>query len=139
MKPPPIVAGIPREGDISAARERRIRWRLAEPALAELERGATVLDASRAASVSVASLSRWRSQDPLLAGQWRRALQAGRAVRAGAPRPPVSYVCPGCRGALLVRTGKGFRFWVCRRCSWKSWRPPAPVSVRCRACGGRTL
>ena len=92
------------------------------------------------AGIHVTTVCRWQNRDPELRAKLQRAAEDARLRRAprDQPRPKVRWRrdCPLCRAKVVVRTGRGRRFWRCGRwplCPWASWRPRAPRN--CRRCG----
>lgn len=114
-----------------------------------VERGHTLDGAAREIGVHPATLYRWQNKYPGLEDGLRRAARDRDVLRrylfGGQERPRVAWRkdCPECDWEVVVRTAggmAGFRFWVCERwprCSFASWRPPAPWN--CPLCGEVTF
>lgn len=143
-------------------------WRHIDQAVAKaaivagIRAGLALTKASVAAGVHIATVCRWKANDP----QFNRSLRAAQAERrteryapfiarrlaeeaakrsrnaererARISRVPVHSLCPACGSrAQTLRAFHWITFWRCScwpLCRWASWRPRHPND--CLSCGG---
>ncbi len=124
-------------------------WRAVDQAAAKAaivaarRAGLTLVRASAAAGVHVATACRWQAADRQFASTLKDAEHEAHIVRRRARCTPPQSVpfhssCPVCwSGAEVVKAWALIPFWRCSRwpdCRWASWRPRFPSN--CRVCGG---
>jgi hypothetical protein len=121
---------------------RSIDQKAAKSAIIAFRRaGASLVVASTAAGVHVATVCRWMKADPTFADGQRSAEREAARERFASRHRRNPYVaihpcCPECGALAETRRGVySFSFWRCRRwprCLWSSWRPRCPAD--CPTC-----
>ena len=112
--------------------------------LAALAAGSTLRQAAAAAAgVHVATLCRWQARSEAVALALTQARPPHPPLADPfAPyqqRPTVSWHprCPCCDGVVVTQQVRGWYWWACIFCAWKSWRPRHPEN--CPHCGSHRL
>ncbi|MEN3001100.1 MAG: helix-turn-helix domain-containing protein [Armatimonadota bacterium] len=129
--------------------KKRERRRKMKQAFGLLQQGCTLKEAGQAVGVHASTVWRWVQRLP--EAEQERILPAPPPPSPRpTPRVPMRMDCPACGGQLGWRTGWSsnyllalrqfckqvprFRFLVCKRCGFTSWRPLAPG--QCARCQG---
>jgi hypothetical protein len=155
---PSVAASGSRKLDPWKARQGVLR-----PILVALAAGRTLRQAAAAGGVHVATLCRWQARSPAVAGALALARQQALRPRRPPADPQLLYQqrpnvpwhprCPHCGWGVEIWRERGWYWWECTGCSWRSWRPRHPVdcpqccswrlwswdrrSVVCAGCGVR--
>lgn len=115
------------------------------PILAALTSGKTLRQAAAAGGVHVATLCRWQARSEAVAQALAQARPRRTRLTAAdylalyqqRPNVPCHPRCPQCHSEVEIQEERGWYWWQCFVCGWRSWRPRHPTD--CRQCGSHRL